>query len=441
MKKIYFAFLTFLFVSSSLSAQVMWENFEDVRKGTYGFINGSFIPYTLNPDMDGNTSLVAGQYTRNAAEQFDVLILDAAMADLSDYVGGTKQMSIDVWSPAAGTTVQITLENDVLAQPANFPTGRHSVYLTTTTVAEAWETLTFTFDSQPDASVANDNVNRVVLLFAPDTNTGDTYYWDNFMGPEFAADPCDGVTPDPEVLNDFECNQNTSFTFSHSGINFRRIVNPDQNGNTSDYVASYVRNGGEENDVIIGRFDGPLALEESDRITLDIWDSNAPTDVILSLQNLSGDVIKAITKSTSESNTWQTLSFDPSEVFAATDIEQFVILFDPGNFTADQYYFDNMKFTEASTNVNELEAVESFTVAPNPTQGETIFQYELASAANVNLSIYDVTGKQITQLFNGQQSSGAHQATWLANDVANGIYFYTMTIDGKVASGKIVLNK
>ncbi len=441
MKKFYASILACLFLASGIQAQIVWDNFEDHRNGTYGFISGSFIPYLENPDPTGaNTSQVAAQYTRNAGELFDVIILDAAMADLSDYLSGAKQMSIDVWSPNAGTVVQITLENDVLAQPANFPTGRHSVYLATTSVANAWETLTFSFDNQPDPAVANDNVNRIVLLFAPSTNTGDTYYWDNLNGPELANDPCDGVTPDSEVFNDFECNQNVNYLFSHSGVNFRRVLNPDQTGNPSDYAATYTRNNGEEFDVIIGRFDGNLALEANSTISLDVWDPNAPTDVTLSLQTTSNDVILAMTATTSTSGSWETLTFDPSSVAAATDIGQFVILFDPGNFTGDNYFFDNFGFGEPLA-VEDLKEVISFEAFPNPSQGFTTFKYDLNTSADVNLSIHDLTGKVITQVVDTNQASGSHQVTWNADQLSNGLYFYTLTINGKVASGKIVLNK
>ncbi len=441
MQKCYTLLLLLCFLVSGASAQVLWENFEDTRKGTYGFINGSFIPYSQNPAPDAtNSSLVAASYTRNAAETFDVLILDAPMADLTDYLSNTKQMSIAVWSPNAGTTVQITLENSTLAQPANFPTGRHSIFLATTTVASGWEVLTFSFDQQPDPGVGNNDVDRVVLLFAPNTNTGDTYYWDNFNGPELDSDPCDGVTPDPLTLEDFECNQNLKYTFSHSGINFRRVDNPDTNGNPSDKVATYTRNGGEEFDVIIGRFDGNLSVSENSEITMDVWDPNAPTTVRLSLQTVDGDVILAMDAATSTSNAWNTISFDPSAVSASTDIGQFVILFDPETFTADQYYFDNIVLNN-STAVNDLPQVSTFTVAPNPSPGYTVFQYELLQTADVDLSVYDLTGKKVATVLRERQAAGAQQAEWSADNLANGMYYYTLTVDGQVASGKIALNR
>ncbi len=441
MKKVYLSFSLLFLAAMSLSAQTLWDNFEDTRIGTYGFNSGSFIPYFENPDQSGaNTSQIAASYTRNAAELFDVIILDAQMADLSDYLSGTKQMSIDVWSPVAGTTVQITLENDILAEPANFPTGRHSVYLATTSVAGAWETLTFSFDNQPDASVANDNVNRIVLLFAPNTNTGETYFWDNLNGPELENDPCEGVTSNPDIINDFECNQNSIYLFSHSGVNFRRVLNPDTNGNDSEYAATYTRNGGEEFDVIIGRFDGNLALETDNTITLDVWDPAAPTEVIVSLQNTNGDVILEMTQTTTTSSSWERLTYNPSDVAAATDIGQFVILFDPGNFTSEQYFWDNFQLN-APTAITDLSEISAFQATPNPSQGETIFQYNLENAVNVNLSVFDMNGKLVSQILSENQAAGTHQATWLANDLPNGIYFYNMLINGATASGKIVLNK
>ncbi len=441
MKKIYLSFSLILLAAFSLSAQTVWDNFEDSRKGTYGFISGTFIPYGENPAPGGsNTSLVVATYSRNPAEAFDVIVLDADMADLTDYRTGAKTMTMDVWSPAAGTTVQITVENKVDALPDNFPTGRHSAYLATTTVAMGWETLTFTFDNQPDPAVSDTNVDRMVILFAPNTNTDETYYWDNLNGPELADDPCDGVTGSPNVFNDFECNQNVNFTFSHSGVNFRRVLNPDLNGNTSEYAATYTRNAGEMTDVIVGRFDGNLSIESTSTITLDVWDPTAPTDILISLQNEAQEVILEMTATTSASSSWQTLTFDPTPVVEAMDISRFAILFDPNTENSDQYYWDNFQLNGV-TAITDLDAVTDFQASPNPSQGETLFQYTLETAANVNLSVFDMNGKLVDQILSENQAAGAHQATWMANDLPNGIYFYNMLIDGATASGKIVLSK
>jgi len=441
MTKIYLSFLFIGLIGFSTSAQTTWDNFEDTRKGTYGFINGTFIPYFGNPDPSGvNTSEVVASYTRNQAEAFDVLILDAAMADLSDYVSGSSQISIDVWSPAAGIPIQITLENSETAEPDNFPAGRHSVYLTETTVAEEWETLTFTFDTQPDAGVSNTDVDRLVLLFNPDTNTDDQYFWDNLQGPELADDPCEGVTTNPEILNDFECNQNVNFTFSHAGTGFRRVLNPDNSGNASSYAAEYTRNGGEESDVIIGQFDGPLLITENTSIELDVWDPAAPTSVVVSLQAANGDVILEMETQTSVSSQWETLTYDPSDVAASSDIEQFVILFDPGNFSSNTYYFDN--FTASNlVGINEFEPFESFKTFPNPSTDIVNFSYHLENTSDVQLSLQDVTGKTIKLINYPAQSAGSQMLNLNVRDLNPGVYIYSLTSDTRRSTGKVVVSR
>lgn len=441
MKKIY-TLLLVLAISGQGFSQQVWDNFEDIRKGTYGFINGTFIPYNENPDQSGvNTSITAAEYTRNAAETFDVIILDALMADLSDYLDGTKEMSMDVWSPGAGTVIQITLESTVTAAPDNFPTGRHSVYLTETTTAGAWETVTFSFDNRPDASVANDVVDRLVLLFDPGSNNSDTYYFDNLTAPELANDPCEGAMPDASILNDFECNQNVNYTFSHAGINHRRELNPDASGvNESSYVARYGRNAGEEFDVIIGKFDGNLSLGANAELSLDVWDPNAPTEVVIALQDSEGVDIVSMTATTSASGVWETLVYDADFAAGNPDIAGFVLLFDPENFSSLTYYYDNL-VVDGVTSVENLSAELKLNVFPNPTSGTTTFDYTLKETSDVLFTVRDITGKTISEsVFNGQ-ASGTQQIRVDAANYTSGFYLYTFQINGNTATGKFVVTK
>ena len=107
---------TGLFAFSWASSQVVYDNFENQRRVKYDFVHGVLDPYTTNPGAGGpNSSPVCGKYIRNAAEQFDVLVLipGGLMDDVSAYVSGTKTMSIDVYSPAAGIPIQITLESAI----------------------------------------------------------------------------------------------------------------------------------------------------------------------------------------------------------------------------------------------------------------------------------------------------------------------------------------
>ncbi|MGY6562613.1 MAG: T9SS type A sorting domain-containing protein [Luteibaculaceae bacterium] len=441
MKKIYIT-LALLGGALCTNAQQIWDNFEDIRRADYDFISGTLIPYSENPSQTGvNTSLVAASYTRNAADLFDVILLDAPMADVSDYLTGTKQMSMKVYSPAAGINLQITLENSTLAQPANFPTGRHSEYTAVTTVANQWETLTFTFANQPDASVSNTNVNRMVILFAPNTNTNPQFRFDDLMGPELANDPCVDAVTNPLVLNDFECNQNVNFIFSHAGINFTRVVNPNSSGlNTSSHVARYVRNIGENTDVIIGRFNGNLQLSATNSLlALDVIDANAPSLVVLSLQNLNGDVILAMNATTVASTGWQTLLFDASEVVDADDIEQFVILFAPGVNNSNLYFFDNFRFDVSLSTPILTAQNNAFKVWPNPARDFMNMEFNLSAPENLSIQIFDISGK-LVQTQSYSLPAGEQQIKLNVQGLQKGIYMCALKTRDQVTTKKIVIN-
>ncbi len=423
-------------------AQVTLDNFEDSRQLYYSFTNGVFVPYFGNPDPVTNTSPVVAKYTRNAAELFDVLVLDApdVFEDLSDYLSNTKQMSIDVWSPAAGITVQITLEDTVTAKPANFPTGRHSVYLTTTTVDSAWETLTFSFDNRPDATVSNTTVNRLVLLFNPNTNTAADYYFDNLVGPALSPDPCEGVAKADSILNDYECNQSAFVTFNH-GASLRRIPNPDASGaNTSSFVGRYTRNSGEEFDVIVGQFPQPLAMGDTNGFRLMVW-TPTPTVVRLALQK-DGQEVAAVSDSTSTASQWEELEFRFGDLSDST-INSFVILFAPGTFSFLTYYMDNFSYV---TNA-ELVGIEDYltggtlNVYPNPTQGQTQFEYELQQSGQVSLEVLDITGKKVASVYKGLQTAGPQRLDWDATDLPNGLYLYRFSMNGQFSTGKMILSR
>ncbi len=81
--------------------------------------------------------------------------------------------------------------------------------------------------------------------------------------------------------------------------------------------------------------------------------------------------------------------------------------------------------------------------SPNPFNPETMMQFALPEAAQVELSIYDLTGRQIRILLATQLPAGAHRVRWNGKDEAgqsshSGIYFYTLRAR-LVHSGRTVM--
>ncbi|KAA3618958.1 MAG: T9SS C-terminal target domain-containing protein [Calditrichaeota bacterium] len=77
---------------------------------------------------------------------------------------------------------------------------------------------------------------------------------------------------------------------------------------------------------------------------------------------------------------------------------------------------------------------------PNPFNPVTTIRYELPEKAFVNLSIYDMLGRKIKTLLDGQKSAGTHTVKFAAETLASGMYFYKIeTNKGFNAVKKMVL--
>ncbi len=157
------------------------NDFEQQIAMTTGFQAGQLYSVP-NPGGNAvNSSDQVGEYDRNGAEQYDALIYEDVLLDhADDFVNGIYELKMDVRTDAPiGTQIDVQLGN--VAAAGAFPAGTHSIYTATTTTQNQWETLTFTHASNQDPNRANyaDALDRLVILFNPNTWTGNTYYFDN----------------------------------------------------------------------------------------------------------------------------------------------------------------------------------------------------------------------------------------------------------------------
>ena len=78
---------------------------------------------------------------------------------------------------------------------------------------------------------------------------------------------------------------------------------------------------------------------------------------------------------------------------------------------------------------------------PNPFSETTNINYELRMPGFVTLKIYDVLGNEVATLVNEYKDAGSHSAVFEACSLPPGMYYYTIRIEKKVESGKLVLVK
>ncbi len=79
---------------------------------------------------------------------------------------------------------------------------------------------------------------------------------------------------------------------------------------------------------------------------------------------------------------------------------------------------------------------------PNPFNPAVVLPLDLATdAAGVSLTVYDVLGRRVRQVWQGPLGAGSHRFVWdgrdaAGKDVAAGVYIYQVEVDGRVEAKK-----
>jgi hypothetical protein len=78
---------------------------------------------------------------------------------------------------------------------------------------------------------------------------------------------------------------------------------------------------------------------------------------------------------------------------------------------------------------------------PNPFNPSTVISWQLAVSSKVSLKVYDVLGNEVATLVNEEKSAGNYNVDFKGNNLASGIYFYTLRAGSFVQSRKMILLK
>ncbi len=82
---------------------------------------------------------------------------------------------------------------------------------------------------------------------------------------------------------------------------------------------------------------------------------------------------------------------------------------------------------------------------PNPLNTSTEFTFYNSQRGKVLLEVFDILGKKVKSIVNGNVTAGKHIVKWNGDAdnrsmLSNGCYFYTLTFEGKkIAANKIII--
>jgi hypothetical protein len=98
---------------------------------------------------------------------------------------------------------------------------------------------------------------------------------------------------------------------------------------------------------------------------------------------------------------------------------------------------------------NDKGLPESFTLAqnyPNPFNASTAIEFSLSAESDIELTIYDILGRNVLTLVSGRFEAGNHSIVWDGTDYSgretqSGVYFYAFRAEGQIAINKMIMIK
>jgi hypothetical protein len=107
------------------------------------------------------------------------------------------------------------------------------------------------------------------------------------------------------------------------------------------------------------------------------------------------------------------------------------------NYLADSTTIYINQNSQTGISNSDLAKENKFNVYPNPFKGTTTVAYALNADADVRLDVYNVLGVKVQSIVNTDQQKGEFKYNLDAN-FNSGVYFVSLTIDGKTSTQRVI---
>lgn len=98
-------------------------------------------------------------------------------------------------------------------------------------------------------------------------------------------------------------------------------------------------------------------------------------------------------------------------------------------------------FSPDMTEVEETGDAIILSNHPNPFNPSTVIRYRLLETNEVRLEVFDILGRQVAILVNGQVQTGFHEINFDGSNLSSGVYLYRLRTGSQVLTGKMMLMK
>jgi plastocyanin len=144
--------------------------------------------------------------------------------------------------------------------------------------------------------------------------------------------------------------------------------------------------------------------------------------------------------STSDSGIWNSGNLSHGQTYSH-------VFTSPGTFPYHCAVHTSMKDTifVGTTAIDDQSSLpESFNLLqnyPNPFNARTLISFDLPKSGATKLEIFDILGRHIETLFDGELEQGPHSFSWDAGNQSSGIFFYQLTSGAETKTARMTLLK
>jgi ligand-binding sensor domain-containing protein len=132
------------------------------------------------------------------------------------------------------------------------------------------------------------------------------------------------------------------------------------------------------------------------------------------------------------------------------DEDGYIWVASPYGSVSDAMYLSAQKLSTGPTAVADAAAVPKALELngnyPNPFNPSTTLEFSMPAPGQVNLTVYDITGRKVKELVNVSMPAGSHSVVWDGRDangkaVSSGVYLSRLVQDGRAVSRRMLLMK
>jgi hypothetical protein len=107
---------------------------------------------------------------------------------------------------------------------------------------------------------------------------------------------------------------------------------------------------------------------------------------------------------------------------------------------SNNFYIDDITISGSTIGVNEQYGEANWILAPNPAHGTSRLTINTNGRADVQMKMYDLLGKEVRNLYNGELAKGAFNMDIDLTGLETGVYVIRATVNDQLLTERLIVD-